>query len=47
MTGENEKKVLAEFLRVAVLEVAKKRVDMALQDMVSQAWWCWVGGWTS
>jgi len=28
------------------LEVVKKHVDMALQDMVSQAWWCWVDGWT-
>jgi len=24
------------------LEVFKKRVDMALQDIVQQAWWCWV-----
>jgi len=24
------------------LEVFKKHVDMALQDMAYQAWWCWV-----
>jgi len=28
------------------LEGFKKRVDMALQDMVYQAWDCWVDGWT-
>jgi len=28
------------------LEVFKKRVDMALQDMVWQAWWCWADSWT-
>jgi len=28
------------------LEVFKKRVDMALQGMVQQAWWGGVGGWT-
>jgi len=28
------------------LEVFKKQVDMALQDMVEQAWWCWADGWT-
>jgi len=28
------------------LEVFKKRADVALQDMVYQAWWCWVDGWT-
>jgi len=27
------------------LEVFKKRVAVALQDMVQQAWWCWVDGW--
>jgi len=26
--------------------VFKKNVDMGLQGMVSQAWWCWVDGWT-
>jgi len=24
----------------------KKRLDVALQDMVYQAWWCWGDGWT-
>ena len=28
------------------LEVFKKCVDMALQDMVQWAWWCWVDSWT-
>jgi len=28
------------------LEGFKKRVDGALQDMVQQAGWCWVDGWT-
>jgi len=28
------------------LEVFKKRIDLALRDMVQQAWWCWVHGWT-
>jgi len=28
------------------LEGFKKRVDVALGDMVYQAWWCWVDGWT-
>jgi len=28
------------------LEVFKKHVDMALQDMVYQAWCCWVDSWT-
>jgi len=28
------------------LDVFKKHVDMALQDMIQQAWWCWVDGWT-
>jgi len=28
------------------LEGFKKRVDVALQDMVEQAWWGWVDGWT-
>jgi len=28
------------------LEGFKKRVDVALQDMVQQAWWCWPDGWT-
>jgi len=28
------------------LEVFKKHVDVALWDMVEQAWWCWVDGWT-
>jgi len=26
------------------LEVLKKHVDMALWDVVYQAWWCWVDG---
>jgi len=25
---------------------SKNRVDVALQDMVEQAWWGWVDGWT-
>jgi len=28
------------------LKVLKKHVDIALWDMVLQAWWCWVDGWT-
>jgi len=28
------------------LEGFKKCVDVALQDMVEQAWWCGVDGWT-
>jgi len=28
------------------LEGLKNRVDVALQDMVWQAWWCWADGWT-
>jgi len=28
------------------LEVFKKCVDVALRDMVQQAWWCWGDGWT-
>jgi len=24
----------------------KKRVDMALQDMVQQSWWWWDDSWT-
>jgi len=28
------------------LEVFKKRVDMALWDVVYQAWWCWADGWS-
>jgi len=28
------------------LEVLKKCVVITLQDMVEQAWWCWVDGWT-
>ena len=28
------------------LEVFKKRVDVALQDMVWQEWSCWMDGWT-
>jgi len=28
------------------LEGFKKRVDVALQDMVQQAWGCWGDGWT-
>jgi len=29
------------------LEVFKKSVDVTLQDMVEQAWLCWVDGWTA
>jgi len=28
------------------LEGFQNRVDVALGDMVEQAWWGWVGGWT-
>ena len=28
------------------LEGFKNRVDVAPGDMVEQAWWGWVGGWT-
>ena len=28
------------------LEGFKSRVDVALGDMVEQAWWCWVDSWT-
>jgi len=35
-----------EVVESSSLEVFKKHVDMALQDVVSQAWWCWVDGWT-
>jgi len=28
------------------LEGFKNHVDVALGDMVEQAWWGWVGGWT-
>jgi len=28
------------------LEVFKKCVDLALWDMVYQAWWCWFDRWT-
>ena len=28
------------------LEVFKKRIDVALRDMVLQAWWHWVDSWT-
>jgi len=28
------------------LEGFKNHVDVALGDMVEQAWWCWVDGWT-
>jgi len=28
------------------LEGFRHRVDVALGDMVEQAWWGWVGGWT-
>ena len=28
------------------LEGFKERADVALQDMVYQAWWCWVDSWT-
>jgi len=29
------------------LEAFKKCVDVTLQDVVEQAWWCCVDGWTS
>jgi len=35
-----------EVMEPPSLEVFKKCVDMALRDMVWQAWWCWVDGWT-
>jgi len=35
-----------EVMESSFLEVFKKRVDVALWDMVEQAWWCWVDGWT-
>ena len=28
------------------LEGFTERIDMALQDVVQQAWWSWVDGWT-
>jgi len=28
------------------LERFKNHIDMALGDMVWQAWWCWFDGWT-
>jgi len=28
------------------LERFKKCADVTLQDMVQQAWWCWVDRWT-
>ena len=28
------------------LEGFRNRVDVALGDMVEQAWWGWAGGWT-
>jgi len=35
-----------EVVESTSLEVFKKRVDVAFQDMVQQPWWCWVDGWT-
>ena len=34
-----------EMVESPSLEVFKKHVDIALRDMVYQAWWCWVDGW--
>jgi len=39
-------KLPREVVESPSLEVCKKRVDMALQDMVWQAWWWWVAGCT-
>jgi len=35
-----------EVVQSPSLEVFKKHVGVALQDMVQQAWWCWVDDWT-
>jgi len=35
-----------ELVDSASLEMFKKRVDMALQDMVQQSWWWWDDSWT-
>jgi len=39
-------RLLREVVESPSLEVFKKCIDMALQDTVQQAWWCWVDGWT-
>jgi len=39
-------RVVKHWNRLPSLEVFNKSVDVALQDMVYQAWWCWVDGWT-
>jgi len=40
------KKLPREVVESPCLEVFKKRVDMALQDIVYQAWCCWFYSWT-
>jgi len=35
-----------EVVESSALEVFKKYVDVALQDIVWWAWWCWADGWT-
>jgi len=35
-----------EMVESPSLEVFKKHIDIALQDMIYQARWYWVGGWT-
>jgi len=41
------KRLSREMVESPSLNVFKKRVDVALWDMVQQAWWCWVDSWTS
>jgi len=35
-----------EVVVLTSLVVFKKCADVALWDMLLQAWWCWVDGWT-
>ena len=35
-----------ELVESPSLEGFKNHVDVELRDMVQQAWWCWVDGWT-